>query len=416
MRLRIEYKWLMLAFLSVTYLLEQGTRQIYNATLPQIRLDFLQYGITDAQLGMVGTVFGAVFGLSVLFAGFAADFLGRKRVVVVGTFLFSLGVMLSGFSSGLWSLVVFYGVMNAVGQCCVAPPCFSMICQRFERDRCTAMGIFGSCNYIGVVLCSVLSGVIGGLGSGVWRWAFWLFGAFGIAWAVGLQVVLRRDGDAAVGSAVQKPKLRDAIAAFAGKPAAILLVLAFGMLIYANLGIYLWTPTFLVRTFDGLALAEAAFHAVFWSSIGSMAGLFVSARIADRLVLRRQTIRFEMTIVGMALCAVTVLGIAASSTLCGCCVGLFAFGFARGVLDSTIYPALFDIVVPQFRAACTGMAGCWAFLFGSLAPFVLGWTSQRFTLRTGFASLTAFLATGVVLLIVARTRFLLKDMLTQKRG
>ena len=40
----------MLALLSVTYLLEQGTRQIYNATLPQIRLDFLQYCVTDAQL------------------------------------------------------------------------------------------------------------------------------------------------------------------------------------------------------------------------------------------------------------------------------------------------------------------------------------------------------------------------------
>ena len=94
----------MLAFLSVTYLLEQGTRQVYNATLPQIRLDFLQQGVTDAQLGMVGTVFGAVFGLSILFSGFAADFLGRKRVVVVGTLLFSLGVLLTGFSSGIGRL------------------------------------------------------------------------------------------------------------------------------------------------------------------------------------------------------------------------------------------------------------------------------------------------------------------------
>lgn len=416
LRLRAEYRWLMLALLSVTYLLEQGTRQIYNATLPQIRLDFLQYGVSDAQLGMVGTVFGAVFGISILFAGFAADFLGRKRVVVVGTLVFSLGVLFSGFAAGLWALVAFYGIMNAIGQCCVAPPCFSLICQHFEKERCMAMGIFSSSNYVGVVVCSVLSGVIGGLGSGVWRWAFWIFGAFGILWALGLARVLRPDSSsgpdaASAGRRVPAPpRLRDAFAAFGGKPTAVLLVLAFGMFIYVNLGIYLWAPTYLMRTFEGQTLAGAAFHAVLWSSIGSISGLLFTARLTDRLVVRRPTVRFEMTIVGMMLCVATVLGIAVARSLPQCCIGLFAFGVARGVLECTVYPAMFDVIVPQFRAACTGMAGCWAFLFGSLAPAVLGWMSQRFTLRTGFASLTAFVLLGVALLAVARLKFLRKDM------
>ena len=401
----------MLAFLSVTYLLEQGTRQIYNATLPQIRLDFLQYGVTDAQLGMVGTVFGAVFGVSILFAGFAADFLGRKRVVVVGTLVFSLGILLSGFASGLWALVAFYGVMNALGQCCVAPPCFSLICQRFEKERCMAMGVFSCCNYIGVIVCSVLSGVIGGLGSGVWRWAFWTFGAFGIFWAIGLQKFLEGDSDAAAASSeVERPKFRDAFAAFAGRPTAILLVLAFGMFIYVNLGIYLWAPSFLLRMFDGLTLADAAFHAVFWSGVGSIAGLLLTARVADRLVAHRATARFDVTIVGMALCVLTVILIATARTLPMCCLGLFAFGLSRGVLECTVYPAMFDVIVPRFRAACTGMAGCWAFLFGSMAPAVLGWMSQSFTLRTGFASLTAFVSIGAVLLVLARIVFLRRDM------
>lgn len=401
----------MLALLSVTYFLEQGTRQIYNATLPQIRLDFLRYGVTDAQLGMVGTVFGAVFGLSILVAGFAADFLGRKRVVVVGTLVFSLGILLSGFAAGLWALVAFYGVMNALGQCCVAPPCFSLICQRFEKERCMAMGIFSSCNYLGVIVCSVLSGVIGGLGSGVWRWAFWAFGAFGIFWAIGLQKFLKGDSDAAAASSeVERPKFRDAFAAFGGRPSAILLVLAFGMFIYVNLGIYLWAPSFLMRMFDGLSLAGAAFHAVFWSGVGSIVGLMLTARITDRMVAHRATARFDVTIVGMALCVLTVLLIATARTLPMCCFGLFAFGFARGVLDCTVYPAMFDVIVPRFRAACTGMAGCWTYLFGSLAPAVLGWMSQSFTLRTGFVSLTAFVSIGAVLLVIARIVFLRRDM------
>ena len=177
-----------------------------------------------------------------------------------------------------------------------------------------------------------------------------------------------------------------------------------------NLGIYLWAPTYLMRTFEGLTLAGAAFHAVFWSSIGSIAGLLFTARLTDRLVVRHPTARFEMTLVGMMLCVVTVLGIAVARSLPQCCIGLLAFGVARGVLECTVYPAMFDVIVPQFRAACTGMAGCWAFLFGSMAPAVLGWMSQRFTLQTGFVSLTAFVLFGVALLAVARLKFLRKDM------
>lgn len=410
MRLRLEYKWLLLAFLSVTYLLEQGTRQIYNATLPQIRLDFLHYGVTDAQLGMVGTVFGAVFGLAILLAGFAADFLGRKRVVVIGTAVFSLGILLAGFSAGLWALIAFYGILNALGQCCVAPPCFSLICEHFEKNRCMAMGVFSSCNYLGVIICSVLAGYIGGLGSGVWRWAFWLFGAFGILWALGLQKTLKADSPASKSDG-DRPTFADAFAAFGKKPTAILLVLSFGMFIYVNLGIYLWAPTYLMRTFEGLSLAAAAFHAVFWSSVGSMIGLLLTARIVDWLSRRRRPVRFEMTILGMALCALTVLGVALAPTLVGCCAGLFMFGFARGVLECTVYPAMFDVIVPQFRAACTGIAGCWAFLFGSMAPAVLGWVSQNFTLRVGLVSLTAFVAVGVALLVIARLQFLNGDFL-----
>ena len=37
----------MLALVSSAYFLAQGTRQIYNSVLPQIKFDFLAYGVTD---------------------------------------------------------------------------------------------------------------------------------------------------------------------------------------------------------------------------------------------------------------------------------------------------------------------------------------------------------------------------------
>ena len=59
-----NYKWMLLALLSATYFLAQGSRQVFNAVLPQIKADFAGAGITDAQLGLVGSAFTLVFGLA----------------------------------------------------------------------------------------------------------------------------------------------------------------------------------------------------------------------------------------------------------------------------------------------------------------------------------------------------------------
>ena len=71
---RKGYKWLLLALLFVTFFLELGTRQVYNAILPQLKIDFAAQGVTDARLGGVGSLFSAVFGLMLLASGLCADF------------------------------------------------------------------------------------------------------------------------------------------------------------------------------------------------------------------------------------------------------------------------------------------------------------------------------------------------------
>ena len=99
----MNYKWILLALLSATYFLAQGSRQIFNAVLPQIKADFAGAGITDAQLGLVGSAFTLVFGLAIPFGGVFADFFSRKWMIVLGTLLFSVGIFTSGLVSGLIS-------------------------------------------------------------------------------------------------------------------------------------------------------------------------------------------------------------------------------------------------------------------------------------------------------------------------
>ena len=56
-RKKLDYKWVVLMFVSIAYFLAQGTRLIYSAVLPQIETDFAANGVTDAQLGLISSAF-----------------------------------------------------------------------------------------------------------------------------------------------------------------------------------------------------------------------------------------------------------------------------------------------------------------------------------------------------------------------
>ena len=413
---RLDYKWVLLGFLFVTFFLELGSRQLYGAALPKIKLDFAALGVTDTQLGTVGSVFSAVFGLSLMVSGLAADLFGRKRVIVLGTLLFSLAILGTGFASGLVGLIVAYGVFNAMGQCCIAPPCYSLISQHHVETRATAMGIFQCALYLGVVLGSVFAGLLAESGAGGWRIAFWIFGGVGVAWALALHFGLRDTRPPALSSDSQllnlstsQPSVRDAFLALLRKPTAILIAVAFGMYTYASLGIRLWSAAFMVREFEGVGLARAAFHSVFWLNLGSFAGLMLTARFMDRVGVRRPKVRLEISVLGFLLCILPVVWVARSAGLAECCEALGTLGFTFGVYEAAHYPAMFDCIAPRYRSAATGMTGAYAFVFGSAGPAVLGWMSEHLSMRTGLMSLSAFFVAGALVLLPALFVFFRRD-------
>ena len=408
--LKKNYKWWLLVFLFVTFFLEQGTRQIYSATLPQIKLDFLKFGVTDTQLGLVGSVFGAVFGLALVGSGLAADFIGRKRVLVFGTLLFSIGVLGSGFASGLGLMVLFYGVMNAIGQCCIAPPCYSLISQYHDTStRSTAMGLFQSAVYFGVIITSVCAGWLAGMGAGGWRHAFWIFGGAGVVWAVVMQFGMR---DTPQPATDEKVTVKDAFNALLKKPTAILIAVAFGMFMYASFGIRIWLIPFIGREICESTTA-AAFHGVFWHNMGAFVGMMATARLVDRFGRNRPSIRLEVSALGFLLCVAPMVWISRVTGLAECCTALFVLGLTLGVYEAAHYPAMFDCIAPRYRSATTGLTGCMAFLFGSLAPLVMGWMNDHMSMRSGLMSLAFFYVAGALVLAPAIFVYFKRDYIPQ---
>lgn len=406
-----SYKWVLLALLSSTYFLAQGTRQIFNSVLPQIKADFAGAGITDAQLGLIGSAFTLVFGLAIPFGGVLADFFSRKWMIVIGTLLFSVGIFTSGIATGVGLLVVAYGIVNAAGQALLPPSNSSLIGQFHVETRATAFSVYQIVFYVGIVVCSCVSGWLSGLGAGGWKRAFFLFGAISAAWAFALSFFLRdtpqvRSGESAM---EEKTSVREALGAFLSKPSALLLMVGLGFYFYAKYGFNTWIINYLQREFPSMTAASASFHGVFWFYLGAVVGVFAGGRLSDRFAASRPQVRFDVNIAGLMLCIPGLLLSAFAPTAALCIVGTSLFGFATGVYDSNIYASLFEVVKPRYRAAAVGVFGCGGSVIGASGPAVLGWMNAHFSMSAGIASLSAFALAGAASILIARVFFFERD-------
>ena len=403
-----NYKWLALALLWVAFFLQQGTRQVFSATLSSIQVSL---GVTASQIGLVATVFTFAYGLSVPFAGVAADLLNRKWMVVSGVFVFCLGIFASGFVAALGLLIVTYGLLNGFGQSFYYPSATSIIGQLHKETRATALSILQMGLYTGIVGCSAAAGFLAESGADGWRTAFRVFGGLGILWAVALAFLLRDtrpDGGVAAAAPesdapARKPALKEAFAVFIANPSAVLLAVGLGMMIYVDVGFKTWMPSHLETTF-GVAKRSAALNAVLWHYLGAFVGVTLGGRISDRLAAKRPSVRMETNMLGLACAVPFIAWMAYAPSLTACCVAMALFGVFRGVYDSNLMASLFDLIPSRYHASGAGIMLCFGFVFGSTSPVVLGLLKEHFSSAAGLASLAAFYLAGAAVIAVARWR------------
>ena len=416
------YKWVALALLTVGYFMQQGTRQIFNSVLPQMKLEFTSVAASD--WGTVMTVFAAVYGVCVLFAGVLGDLFSRKKTILISVALFSLAILASGFArpfgwlSLVSYLVVVYSVVFAVGQCLYPSSANSILSQLHDKTRSMAMSVMQSALYVAVVAVSLASGWLAGLGQGAWRYPFWVFGGFGLALFVVFALFLRdtKPVPAAPG-AVQKPSMAEAFKAFAVKPSAWLLMVAFGFQVFTNFGFTVWTPVYLRETFfadKAMAATEAGFwtmfHSVIWHYAGCVIGIMLASRFSDRLAATWKPARLATNFVGLLAGAPCIYLAYTSNSLNLCAAGLFLFGLAHGVYDSNMFASLYDVIKPRYRASSTGFMCCGAFLVGAVAPKLIGaMMDAGITVKNCLASLSGAYFCGALTVLATICLFLKKD-------
>ena len=399
------YKWWALGVLWVACFLQQGMRQIFPPLAPAIGDGF---GASAAFRGSVMGIFTLVYALSVPFSGMAGDFLSRKRIVIFSLAVFSLGVMGAGWAGGILGIIVLYGAVNGFGQSFFYPAATSLVQQLHTDSKATALSILQLALYSGIILFSFASGKMLDV-CGDWRVPFKAFGAMGVLWAVALIFLLRDTKPAAVAANAAKPSMREALRAVFSKPSAILLAFGLGMQIFVDVGFKMWMPTYLKETFPGMSAASYGLNAVLWHYLGAFVGVVIGSRIADRFVRVRHGIRMEMNILGLVIGAPFILWMARAGSFEAVCWAMGLFGLARGIYDSNQFASIFDVIAPRYRASAMGVMLSAAFIFGAVAPVVLGIVKDRFTMSAGLAALSVFFLVGAGLILLARTVFLERD-------
>ena len=399
------YKWELLALLWVAYFLNQGDRQIFSAVLPLIKTDM---GFSDVQLGLIATIFTVCYGIFVPIAGFVGDVVKRRSVVFGSLLIFSCGTLLTGWAGGFVMLVLFRSITTGIGEAFYYPSANSLIGQYHHRTRATAMAIHQTSVYTGIVCGGVLAAWIGS--NWGWRSSFYFFGSVGVLWSFIVLFRLRNDkADAVVlesSGAGESVPLYDALRHTLSKPTLYFLSLAFMGHVFVNVGFLTWMPTFLHERFQ-LSVTRASFDATFYHHLCAYVGVLTAASLTDWLAPKRKTVRMEFECLGLLLATPFIFLMGRADQLWLVYVALCGFGIFRGVYDSNLFVALFDVIEPKYRSTATGLMLSFAFTVGAVSPVALGEVKQRFGLETGITALSCvYFLSSLSVLIGLKTAFL----------
>jgi sugar phosphate permease len=189
------------------------------------------------------------------------------------------------------------------------------------------------------------------------------------------------------------------------KPTLILLGLAFGGMVFVHIGYLTWMPTLLFEKFD-LSLSSAGFNSMFYHHLLAYVGVLVAGKLSDKSSERFASSRMWFQFGGLFFGFPFIVWMGATESLVLCYVALAGFGLFRGVYDSNLFAALFDVIEPKYRSSGTGLMLSFAFIVGAISPIALGWVKATFTLSQGISALgLVYLISSILILAALKFSF-----------
>jgi len=148
-----------LALIATAYLMVGLDATVVNIALPKMQNDL---GFSDVSLSWVVNAYTLAFGGLLLLGGRAGDIFGRRRVLIVGTTLFTVASLLGGFANSP-GLLLAARIGQGVGAAMLSPSTLALIATNFEegKPRNRALAVYsataGAGSSVGLILGGVLT-------------------------------------------------------------------------------------------------------------------------------------------------------------------------------------------------------------------------------------------------------------------
>lgn len=331
--------------------------------------------MTDAQFGLLTSVFLWVYGTLSPLGGFLADRSSRKWVIIGSLGVWSAVTFLTGQARSFESLFLARALMG-ISEAFYIPAGLALIADLHQDGtRSRATGIHMSGVYAGAAL--------GGVGGWIaehygWRQGFTWFGIAGVFYAAGLVFLLtdqpRPSADArpiVEANREPAPSVVRALRTLFGQSSFLALLVYFSLFSIANWGINGWLPTYLKEQFK-LGEGKAGLSATGYIQIASFLGVIVGGAWSDWWVRRNPRGRLYVPMIGFCLGGPFLFLMASTHTFLLAIAGMLVYGLGRGFCDTSNMPILCQVVSARYRATGYGFLNLFGTYTGGVMIYVGG--------------------------------------------
>ncbi len=355
--------------LAISFVINAMDRQVFYPLLPEIRAT---YGFSLSEGGLLATGFTLGMALAGLPAGYLADRVTRKTVLLISILVYTVGTLLTPTAAGFADMAV-YRLVSGIGEGMQATALYAAVGAFFFTRRSLLLGAFGFAFGLGVFFGPII-GTSLATSYGTWHAPFIAFGSAGLAITVliGL-LVSRRLTETVVGSQTSTTNYDHIPASPFNRNTKLLAIAtsAGGLTVYGFLGLY---PTYLRSelhfTAGQTALATSLVGA------GAATSLF-SGWLADRFDPRKVLL---VTYVGLAISAWIVFN-GGTTPLYHYITAFVMATFGLGSLFTNCNSVMQRSVRPEHIGRAAGLfvttyyvaAAVSGYVFGELVD-ALGWT------------------------------------------
>lgn len=395
---RSFYPWLLVAMLCVVGCLNYLDRMMITTMRSSI---LEEIPMTEAQFGLLTSVFFWIYGIASPFAGYLADKFNRSRVIIGSLLIWSLVTWLTSQASNFEELLLARALMG-ISEACYIPAALALIVEYHPGNtKSTATGIHIGGVYIGQSL-----GFIGGwiAETHTWHYAFSIFGIIGVTYAFILMFLLKDKRNDLTDSAAeittkQSINLGEAFKSLFSNRAFNLVLFIWGLAGAVSWMVNGWLPTYYKEKFN-LSQTEAGVYSTVYFFTAMLLGVILGGAMADLWAKRNKNARILLPAIGFLVAVPGVIIASYTELVWVTVIGFILYAFTRPFIDANMMPILERMIDKRYLATGYGILNFCSCIIGGLGIYAAG------MLRDAQINLSAiFQVAGLTMVICAFALF-----------